>query len=344
MLPVTHIDTANVSLELQLSAVGRRSRSSVVYVYPQPAASATLPTKQTIAAGTMVMVSVFRPLPPLLISRGSFALSAVCRRAPVARLSAAPKQYSATSARRCFGAIGGQGQEGLDVDRAKGALRRAQAVCFDVDSTVIAEEGIDVLAEFCGAAEAVADLTSRAMGGSMPFQDALKTRLDLMTPSKDTVDRCLTQHPPRLSPGISELVTVLHDRGVVVYLISGGFRQMIEPVADQLAIPRGNIFANRLLFDKNGGNYTGFDAEEPTSRDGGKPKVIDLLAKEFGYTCVVMVGDGATDMQAKPPAEAFIGYGGVTVREPVRKGADWFVTDFAPLIKALEDGGVNQPQ
>lgn len=54
------------------------------------------------------------------------------------------------------------------------------------------------------------------------------------------------------------------------------FRKMIEPVADQLAIPRGNIFANRLLFDKNGGNYTGFDAEEPTSRDGGKPKVIDL--------------------------------------------------------------------
>lgn len=38
-----------------------------------------------------------------------------------------------------------------------------QAVCFDVDSTVIAEEGIDVLADFCGAAEAVADLTSRSV-------------------------------------------------------------------------------------------------------------------------------------------------------------------------------------
>ncbi|CAN0600538.1 unnamed protein product, partial [Ectocarpus sp. 12 AP-2014] len=39
--------------------------------------------------------------------------------------------------------------------------------------------------------------------------------------------------------------------------------------------------------------------------------------------------------QAKPPAEAFIGYGGVTVRKSVRKGADWFVTDFGPLIEAL---------
>ncbi|CAN0573373.1 unnamed protein product, partial [Ectocarpus sp. 12 AP-2014] len=94
----------------------------------------------------------------------------------------------------------------------------------------------------------------------------------------------------------------------------------------------------------------GFDADEPTSRDGGKAKVVDLLSKEFGYKCIVMVGDGATDMQAslpryivfdlnstqaKPPAEAFIGYGGVTVRKSVRKGADWFVTDFGPLIEAL---------
>ncbi|CAM9766839.1 unnamed protein product [Ectocarpus sp. 12 AP-2014] len=301
----------------------------------------------------MVILSMFRPL---LAARGHFAVSTSCRRAPVVRVSAAlrAKQPAIPSARRWFAAIGVGPQEGLDVEGAKGALRRAQAVCFDVDSTVIAEEGIDVLADFCGAAEAVADLTSRAMGGSMPFQDALKARLDLMTPSQKMVDLCLREHPPRLSPaGISELVSVLHERGVVVYLVSGGFRQMIAPVADQLAIPRRNIFANRLLFGDESsdgaavGAYVGFDADEPTSRDGGKAKVVDLLSKEFGYKCIVMVGDGATDMQAKPPAEAFIGYGGVTVRKSVRKGADWFVTDFGPLIEALRDsengGGGAEP-
>lgn len=60
---------------------------------------------------------------------------------------------------------------------------------------------------------------------------------------------------------------------------------MIEPVADQLSIPRRNIFANRLVFDDDGtdadsdksnGSYVGFDAGEPTSRDGGKPKVVGL--------------------------------------------------------------------
>jgi phosphoserine phosphatase len=46
-------------------------------------------------------------------------------------------------------------------------------VCFDVDSTVCTDEGIDELAAFCGAGVAVAALTARAMGGSVPFQDAL---------------------------------------------------------------------------------------------------------------------------------------------------------------------------
>lgn len=51
---------------------------------------------------------------------------------------------------------------------------------------------------------------------------------------------------------------------------------MIEPVAEILSIPRGNIYANGLIFDVSTGAYTGFDPEEPTSRDGGKPKVIGM--------------------------------------------------------------------
>jgi len=51
-----------------------------------------------------------------------------------------------------------------------------------------------------------------------------------------------------------------------------------------------------------------------------------------------MVGDGATDMQARPPADAFIGYGGIVVREPVRRGADWFVTHFDELLRELKEG------
>lgn len=102
---------------------------------------------------------------------------------------------------------------------------------------------------------------------------------------------------------------------------------MINPVAELVNVPRHRIYANDLLFHLDG-SYKGFNPDEPTSRDGGKSKVIQKLKDENGYKTVIMIGDGATDMQARPPAEMFIGFGGVVTREAVKKGADWFVTDF----------------
>ena len=83
------------------------------------------------------------------------------------------------------------------------------------------------------------------------------------------------------------------------------------------------------------GCYSGFDASAPTSRDGGKPEVVRRLKAAHGYTRIVMVGDGVTDMQARPPADAFIGYGGVVVRPVVSGGADWFVRDFSEVLSEL---------
>ncbi|KAF8389942.1 hypothetical protein HHK36_024461 [Tetracentron sinense] len=57
--------------------------------------------------------------------------------------------------------------------------RNADAVCFDVDSTVCLDEGIDELAEFCGAGKAVAEWTTRVMSGSVPFEQALAARLSV---------------------------------------------------------------------------------------------------------------------------------------------------------------------
>ena len=176
----------------------------------------------------------------------------------------------------------------------------------------------------------------RAMGGQVLFQDALAARLDLIKPSSADVDVCLAKHPIRLTPGIDKVVQLLHARGAAVYLVSGGFRQMINPVADMLKIPRHRIYANNLLF-KADGTFSGFDPAELTSRDGGKPAVIQRLKAAHGYKTVIMFGDGATDMQARPPADAFVGFGGVVVRENVKQGSDWFVTDFQQVIDVLQE-------
>eukprot|EP01038_Epipyxis_sp_PR26KG_P006140 gene6140-8465_t len=207
-------------------------------------------------------------------------------------------------------------------------LRSADAVCFDVDSTVITEEGIDMLAEFKGAGEAVAEWTKKAMGGQVLFQDALAARLALIKPSQQDVQQFLKENPPKLTDGVKELIDCLQSRKVQVYLVSGGFRQMIEPVAAVVNIPLHRIYANNLLFNKSNGEFDGFDPKELTSRDGGKPAVIQQLINAHGYSNIIMIGDGVTDMQAKPPAKGFIGYGGIVKRDKVVSGADWFITDF----------------
>lgn len=198
--------------------------------------------------------------------------------------------------------------------------RSVGAVCFDVDSTVCVDEGIDVLAEHCGAGKAVKEWTTkcdansnvcgrltrsdllwcsllgiRAMNGNVKFEDALAARLEIIKPSKHNVASCLQQHPPELTPGmlvyytgllarlfahfclagIKELISTLHKNKIDVFLVSGGFRLMIEPVATLLDIPLTNIYANTIFFDDNG-NYSGFDDTELTSRDGGKAHAIEV--------------------------------------------------------------------
>jgi phosphoserine phosphatase len=109
---------------------------------------------------------------------------------------------------------------------------------------------------------------------------------------------------------------------------------MINPIADILKIPHTRIYANNVIFDANG-VYGGFDPSEPTSRDGGKPEVIKKLKNDHGYDPIVMIGDGATDMQARPPADCFIGFGGVTERKVVKEGADWYIYNFQELLDIM---------
>lgn len=84
------------------------------------------------------------------------------------------------------------------------------------------------------------------------------------------------------------------------------------------------------------GKYAGFDVNQPTSRTGGKGEAINIIRRALGQGVrVTMIGDGATDLEASPPADNFIGYGGNIVRDEVRNRAQYYVTDFLQLYKDL---------
>lgn len=133
-----------------------------------------------------------------------------------------------------------------------------------------------------------------------------------------------------------EFVQHLKVNNKKIYLISGGFDCLIEPVANQLAIPISNVFANKLLFDFKG-NYAGFDTTQPTSRSGGKGEAIEQvlnfnrnrLMDGNNELKIVMIGDGSTDLEA---TENFIGYGGNIIREPVHEKSHYYIIDFGQLM------------
>ena len=189
---------------------------------------------------------------------------------------------------------------------------------------------------------------NRAMGGSTKFEDALAARLGLMKPSRAQIDAFIARNPPKLSPGIPELVKELQARGTKVFLVSGGFRAVIEPIADALGIPRSHVFANSILFDAETGAYAGFDPREHTSRSGGKLAAVRAIRKEHQGASeetafpIVAVGDGVTDAEAVSAdgggADIFIGYGGVVERAAVAERANWFVRSIQELSDALKKG------
>uniref|UniRef100_A0A8C4N3F7 Phosphoserine phosphatase n=1 Tax=Eptatretus burgeri TaxID=7764 RepID=A0A8C4N3F7_EPTBU len=219
-------------------------------------------------------------------------------------------------------------------EEVKALVRNADAVCFDVDSTVITTEGINELAKLCGVSEAVAVLTRKTMGGTMSFCEALNNRLNLIRPNQQLVEQVARQ-PIQLTPGIRDLVSFLQLRGVQVFLISGGFNQLVDPVALELGIPLENVYSNRLLFGKDG-EYIGFDKSQLTSDSGGKGKVIWRLKETREFHTVIMIGDGFTDLEACPPADAFVGFGGNVIRAQVKEKSKWFVTSFSEILQELQ--------
>lgn len=106
------------------------------------------------------------------------------------------------------------------------ALRRADVVAFDVDSTVITVEAIDEFAGYMGKRAEVAAQTAAAMGGTVPFDVALEARLSLLRPTTAHLAGFLASHPFAFTPHVRELVAALRGRGATVYLVSGGFTQV----------------------------------------------------------------------------------------------------------------------
>jgi phosphoserine phosphatase len=183
---------------------------------------------------------------------------------------------------------------GVDIAVEPAGLRRRakRLVILDVDSTLIRQEAIDVLAEQAGVGDRVARITARAMAGELDFAESLRARVALFAgfPESrlDAVRDAL-----EFTPGAHTFVRTLRRLGYHVGVVSGGFTAITNRLVDELGLD----FAAANELEIADGMLTG-RLIEPILDRAGKAEALRRFAAKFGVPLsqTVAVGDGANDV------------------------------------------------
>ena len=172
------------------------------------------------------------------------------------------------------------------------ALRTKRLIVFDVDSTLVQGEVIEMLAARAGAQGAVAAITDAAMRGELDFAESLEQRVATLAGLPATViDEVAAQL--QLMPGARTTIRTLRRLGFRCGVVSGGFRQIIEPLAEELMLDF--VAANEL--EVVDGVLTG-RVVGPIIDRPGKAEALRDFAQQAGVPMqqTVAVGDGANDI------------------------------------------------
>jgi phosphoserine phosphatase len=219
-------------------------------------------------------------------------------------------------------------QVGADIAVAPAGLARrgGRLVVMDVDSTLIQDEVIELLAEHAGRAAEVAAVTESAMRGELDFAQSLHARVATLAGLPVSVlDE--VRDAVRLTPGARTLVRTLKRLGFTVGLVSGGFLEVVEPIAHELEID--HVRANRL--EVVDGMLTGRVVGEVVDRAGKAAALREFAALEgLPLARTVAIGDGANDLDMLAVAGLGVAF---NAKPMVRRQADTSLT--VPYLDAV---------
>ena len=210
---------------------------------------------------------------------------------------------------------------GIDIaiERAGLARRSKRLVCFDCDSTLITGEVIEMLAAHAGREAEVAEVTERAMRGELDFEESLRERVatlaGLGASVLDSVARDI-----ELTPGARTTIRTLKQMGYRTAVVSGGFIQVLGPMAADLDLDY--VRANTLeIVD---GKLTGKVIGKVVDRKA-KAEFLAEFAEDSGLRLsqTVAVGDGANDIDMLTAAGLGIAF---NAKPALREVADTSVT------------------
>ena len=180
----------------------------------------------------------------------------------------------------------------LAVEPSSRAREAKRLVLLDMDSTLIQQEVIDLLAKHAGKLDQVSQITESAMAGDLDFSQALSARVALLAGLDQSVIE-LVRKEITLTNGAKELIETLHKQGHKVGVVSGGFLDVIEPILKDLKIDfyRANKLEimNGKLTGKTEGAIIDRVAKFSSLQEFAKIEGVELSQ-------TVAIGDGANDL------------------------------------------------
>jgi phosphoserine phosphatase len=203
-------------------------------------------------------------------------------------------------------------------------------VVFDVDSTLIEDEVIELLAEAAGKREEVKAITDAAMAGELDFSQSLAARVAMLAGVSETA-LTETLARVRVTPGARELIAAIHRAGGKVAAISGGFSQVLEPLAKDLQLDFYRANTLQITDGKLSGKTVG-----PVIDRSAKAASLAEWARELGIAegRTIAVGDGANDLEMMKAAGIGVAF---NAKPLVRASADLVLDgkSLEPLIAIL---------
>jgi len=180
----------------------------------------------------------------------------------------------------------------LAVEPSSRAREAKRLVLLDMDSTLIQQEVIDLLAKHAGKLDQVSQITERAMAGDLDFSQALSARVSLLAGLDQSVIE-LVRKEITLTNGAKELIETLHKQGHKVGVVSGGFLDVIEPILKNLKIDFYRANKLEIMDGKLTGKTEGAIIDR-VAKFNSLQEFAKIEGVELSQT--VAIGDGANDL------------------------------------------------